>query len=373
MGSASAGPVTGHAEGEVSMFSFVDAEADVRVVGSMSATDLGESGRDLLRLSRQAEARVVLAAGALGERTYRDVLATAPPIFQMMMRHKADKAAVAEVSLQLGISRSKAGRWMSLAELLEAVPTIRAAYLDGELSTNRVDIMARAASRAPKTADDDADTDTDGTDAGVSFEDVALELGLRASTDPVLRDQLEEVLISLDPQASAQERDAFDEAFAQVSITNDAVGHVNIEACVPAQVGVFLRDRIAALIGLRVCRNDRRTLGQQRVAALAELTGVPGAHLSCTCGRDGCARATKDPDTEPVDETAAETPADAAEAAELDSQLPAPTDADAPPADGDALSESDAAAPIVLPSPMITPDAPAFTLVADSAGVVVPR
>ncbi|MGC4933756.1 HNH endonuclease, partial [Gordonia sp. DT30] len=72
----------------------------------MSATDLGESGRDLLRLSRQAEARVVVAAGVLGERTYRDVLATAPPIFQMMMRHKADKAAVAEVSLQLGISRS---------------------------------------------------------------------------------------------------------------------------------------------------------------------------------------------------------------------------------------------------------------------------
>ncbi|MGC4936275.1 HNH endonuclease, partial [Gordonia sp. DT30] len=86
---------------------------------------------------------------------------------------------------------SKAGRWMSLAELLEAVPTIRAAYLDGEFSTNRVDIMARAASRAPKPSD------TDGTDAGVSFEDVALELGLRASTDPVLRDQLEEVLISL--------------------------------------------------------------------------------------------------------------------------------------------------------------------------------
>ncbi|MGC4936252.1 HNH endonuclease, partial [Gordonia sp. DT30] len=130
--------------------------------------------------------------------------------------------------------------------------------------------------------------------------------------------------------ASAQERDAFDEAFAQVSITNDAVGHVNIEACVPAHVGVFLRDRIAALIGLRVCRNDRRTLGQQRVAALAELTGVPGGHLSCTCGRDGCARVTRDPDSEPVDETAAETPADAAEAAEWEAQLPVPVDADAP-------------------------------------------
>ncbi|MGC4936258.1 HNH endonuclease, partial [Gordonia sp. DT30] len=108
-----------------------------------------------------------------------------------------------------------------------------------------------------------------------------------------------------------------------------------IEACVPAQVGVFLRDRIAALIGLRVCRNDRRTLGQQRVAALAELTGVPGARLSCTCGRDGCARTAKDPDTEPVDETpadetAAETPADAAEAAEWEAQLPVPVDADAP-------------------------------------------
>ena len=64
-----------------------------------------------------------------------------------MIEH-ADKLARAEVSLQFKVSRSKAGSWVALADLLEKFPLIRAAYLNGDFSTNRVSIMVRAAQRA---------------------------------------------------------------------------------------------------------------------------------------------------------------------------------------------------------------------------------
>ncbi|OPX05444.1 hypothetical protein B1964_29475, partial [Gordonia sp. i37] len=70
----------------------------------------------------------------------------------------ADKLARAEVSLQFKVSRSKAGSWIALADLLKELPLIRAAYLNGELSTNRASIMARAAQRGEDIDTTDSDS-----------------------------------------------------------------------------------------------------------------------------------------------------------------------------------------------------------------------
>ncbi|NED62437.1 HNH endonuclease, partial [Streptomyces sp. SID10244] len=94
------------------------------------------------------------------------------------------------------------------------------AYLAGDLSTHRMSVMVYAARSAPvATAEPD-------------FEDIALDLASRPSTDKVLRDELEEVLISLDPEGAAEARDGFADAWQNVAITDDSSGHANIDACV---------------------------------------------------------------------------------------------------------------------------------------------
>ncbi|NED63537.1 hypothetical protein G3I15_21645, partial [Streptomyces sp. SID10244] len=68
--------------------------------------------------------------------------------------------------------------------------------------------------------------------APLDIEDIALELGARPSTDTVLRDELEEVVISLDPEGAAEAREGFAQAWQNVTVSNDSSGHANIDACV---------------------------------------------------------------------------------------------------------------------------------------------
>ncbi|NED61052.1 DUF222 domain-containing protein, partial [Streptomyces sp. SID10244] len=99
-----------------------------------------------------------------------------------------------------------------------------------------------------------------------------------------------EAVISLDPEGAARAREGFAEAWQNLTVTADSSGHMNVDACVPAEDGVFLSQRIAALIAERVCRRDPRRIGQQRVMALAEITGVPGKTLTCRCGHGDCSK-----------------------------------------------------------------------------------
>ncbi|WAC57030.1 HNH endonuclease signature motif containing protein [Gordonia sp. SL306] len=306
------------------VFTFSDAFADDAaagdaIVSSLRAEQVADAARDLVRLSRQAEARAVLLAFRIGQAAHDEVLFALSAERQMMVRNQADKAAVGEISLQLGMSRIKAGTWYKLGDALQRRPKIRLAYLAGDVSTHRMSVMVHALESAPvpspavepdaeasdtETSIDDSqvdDLDSDGVaddecgdpcdasveDAPLDLEDRALELSSHPSTDAVLRDELEALVISLDPAAAAEARDAFAETWQNLTITNDSSGHANIDACVPAEHGVALREQIAALIAARVCRNDRRTIGRQRVAAFAELAGL-GARLECTCGGDGC-------------------------------------------------------------------------------------
>ena len=379
---------------------FTDPGADAAAIAAMSRDELTETGPDLLRESRKYEARTVLAAAVLAEQVYRERLAgqSEVEVWGSVIEH-ADKLARAEVSLQFKVSRSKAGSWIALADLLEKFPLIRAAYLNGELSTNRVSIMARAAQRGADT-DTDTDSDTDTVDTGdeseMSFEEIVLEYGSRATTDPVLSQQLDAALISMNPDSVIEDRDTLTDLVGNVTITADVAGHSSLDAVVPAHYGVFLTTQIEALIDERTCRKDPRRVGSLRVIALGEITGVPGARLDCECGQDDCAKGGAARDE------SAETPADAADAQAWDDLLPDRVDADAPefedvepssaPEPCAAQEVVDPVEPVVepdIPDPMdeptpdevpvafgralVVPGAPVLTVLKDPDGILVPR
>ncbi|WAC53599.1 HNH endonuclease [Gordonia sp. SL306] len=343
------------------MFSCTDPDAADAAIASASSTAVGAAAREHLRASRQHEARALLSAFRLGQSVYDDMLVSLSTTQQMTVRGAADKAAVGEISLQLGFSRTKAGTWFNLGDALQRLPKIRIAYLAGDFSTHRMSRMVYAVQAAPEgvvidpvpeSPADHSDTpDTATPDADLEptwdFEDVALELGARPTTDTVLRDQLAEAVISLDPEGAAQAREGFGEAWQNLTVKADSSGHMNVDACVPAEDGVHLSQRIAALIAARLCRRDRRRLGQQRVMAFAEITGVPGKTLTCRCGRDDCPNTpTPDPDLpDPVDPSGYGTEG-------------VSTDADVPEA------ESGSEPP---------PNPPTWTLVSDPTGIAVPR
>ncbi|MEE4025430.1 hypothetical protein V1Y59_20255, partial [Gordonia sp. PKS22-38] len=309
------------------MFTYTDPTADDTLLSSVGAEGLGAFARDALRLSRQAEARALLMAYRIGERAYNERLFGADGRHRMIFGQTARNAAVGEISLALRINKTKAGEWYSLGASLQEYPKIRMAYLAGEFSTHRMSVMVHAADIAPKgdlrdqlpdpddttDSDEPADEPTDPTlddlldeaddtdpdaevqpepqpdaDEPVSFEDLALELGNRASTDTALRDDLADAVISLDPDGAAESRDAIAEAFENITFSNEAGGHMNLDACMPAEHGVHLRDRITRLVAARVCKNDPRTLGRQRILAFGEIVGIPGATLACECGEDTC-------------------------------------------------------------------------------------
>ncbi|NDZ92703.1 HNH endonuclease [Streptomyces sp. SID6673] len=381
---------------------------------SAPSTDIGDAAREHLRVSRQHEARSLLSAYRLGQSVYDEMMLGLGTGRQMMVRNGADKAAIGAISLQLGFSRTKAGTWFNLGDALQHLPKFRIAYLAGEYSTNRMAKMVYAAQAAPEgvvidpakqpsaeeaeaagtnSAGDEAEADvpeTDTADADLDgesvtgepapapeavwdFEDLALELGSRPTTDTVLQDQLAEAVISLDPEGAARAREGFAEAWQNLTVTADSSGHMNVDACVPAEDGVFLSQRIAALIAERVCRRDPRRIGQQRVMALAEITGVPGKTLTCRCGHGDCSKnptpasidlvGPNEP-THPTDPTSGHSAADAIvdEAAHI-ADDPAPID-DVPTERTPAKTSQ--AQPLSLRSP-------AWTLVLDPTGIEVPR
>jgi hypothetical protein len=324
------------------VFTFTDRAADDALLASSSLDELAQHGRDLLRLSNQAQAIAMQIARQIGQSTYNERLAGYNDFVPNRVRNAADKAAKGEISLQLGISRRQAGEWVSLDELLDEHPKIRDAFRAGDLRPHRLGVAIRGAATGPTgdlrarlgeladnahTDDTDskvveeeltldlddpaadldpgtddvgsdnagdaaADTDPSATDdpddEPWDFDDVVLDLASRPTTDTALRDDLDAIIISLDPDRAAQTRDDIADLFGDVTIGSEAFGHMTVDACIPAEHGVHLRDRISALIGRRVCRRDGRSIKAQRVAAFAEIIKAPGAKLRCHCGDDTC-------------------------------------------------------------------------------------
>ncbi|MXP22267.1 hypothetical protein GIY30_13035 [Gordonia sp. HNM0687] len=326
------------------MFTFTDRAADDALLASSSLDELAQYGRDALRLSNQAQAVAMQIARQIGQSTYNERITGYNDYAPNRIRNAADKAAIGEISLQLGIARTKAGEWVHLDELLDEHPKIRDAFRAGDLSPHRLGVAIRAAATGPTgdlrarlaeltdntdTTDtdtddedltldfdddtdnagtddagtDDAGTDDDGTDDDAGdgaaetdpaddepwdFDDVVLDLASRPTTDTALQADLDAIIITLDPDRAVQSHDDIADLFGDVKIGAEAFGHMTVDACIPAEHGVHLRDRISALISRRVCRRDGRSIKAQRVAAFAEIIKAPGATLRCHCGDDTC-------------------------------------------------------------------------------------
>ncbi|MFW0785307.1 HNH endonuclease [Gordonia sp. CPCC 206044] len=266
------------------MLCYSDSVADDAVLASsaMTESDLGDAGLQAQRLERQAAARKILAAYRVGRASFERIIAQESAI-NPRIGNAADKAAVGEVSLRFGVSKSMAGRWIELATLLQDLPRLRLRFLAGEYSVNRVTLMARAVLRFDERQRDDA-------------LDQVVELADQAVNDNVLRENLDEMVIEAQPDVAVDERAEFTDLHQNVTITAEAHGHSTIDACVPAEYGVHLAKRIIALIEARLCSRDPRTVGQQRVVAFGELTETPGVRLRCECGDHDCPRHTPRPD-----------------------------------------------------------------------------
>ncbi len=227
------------------------------------------------------------------------------------------------------------------------------------------------------------DTDTDTVDTGdeseMTFEEIVLDYGSRATTDPVLAQQLDAALISMNPDSVTEEREDIADLVGHVTITTpDVAGHSSLDAVVPAHYGVFLTTQINALVDERTCRKDPRRVGSLRVIALGEITGVPGARLDCECGLESCAKGGAARDE------SAETPADAADAQAWDDLLPEPADADVPEVElVEPVVEPEVPDPMDEPTPeevpvafgraLVVPGAPVLTVLKDPDGILVPR
>ncbi|MDY6809532.1 MAG: hypothetical protein SW127_10985 [Actinomycetota bacterium] len=268
------------------MFSFTDHDADDTVLSAplngvaeeMAYTD---GVRDMLRLSRQSEARAVLGAGMIGDRAYNDRMNGQGPHATSRSHTKADKHAIGE-----------------LAKSAQIAP-------NGDLRERINEIIDQALGPRPNLdtddhpdSPDDAVADEapeDPAQAPIDFEDIALELAYRPTPDTVLRDELDSALISLDPDAHAHAREDVAQAFQNVTFAKEAFGHMEMSACLSAEHAIHLQHRIADLLDERVCRRDPRRVGHRRAIALAEIHGVPDVRLECECGYDTCTARTRTP------------------------------------------------------------------------------
>ncbi|MBD1320794.1 HNH endonuclease, partial [Gordonia hankookensis] len=106
-------------EGLAVVFVCSDPAAADAAITSAASTVVGAGARDHLRASRQHEACSLLAAYRLGRSVYEDMLVSLSTTQQMRVRGAADKAAIGEISLQLGFSRTKAGTWLHLGDALQ--------------------------------------------------------------------------------------------------------------------------------------------------------------------------------------------------------------------------------------------------------------
>ncbi|GAC47442.1 hypothetical protein [Gordonia aichiensis] len=319
--------------------------ADLDTIAHLSGVELNDVARTTQRLARQAEARTALLAYRIGQSIADDMLvvtATRPHT-----HHAVDKAAIAEISLQLGISRSLARRYAILGAHLTDLPHTTLAFLDGHIRLSRIEIVADQLSILDPSLRAQA-------------EPLALELARRTSADSTLRDQLTELVIALDPDAAAHARREFANRNQNIHIRPDTHGHVTLDGCLPAEQGLHLATRISTLITERLCSDEPRTPGRRRVAALADIQGLPGAHLTCHCGSTDCPATPHDGqtdcDTAPFDDTA---PFNEPDTGEADAAVAA---------DSATRDEHNAKEPTAEPAQQ-----PALEVLIDPAGVAVPR
>ncbi|MGV9669403.1 HNH endonuclease [Gordonia sp. NPDC003504] len=287
---------------------------DAAMIDHLPAEQATALARSLQRQERQLTARKVLSAARIGHAVYDEMLLSG----HMTNAHTTgavDKAATGKVSTALGVSVPHATAWMTLSFLLSTLPTVTAAFLAGDQSLERIRIIA---DEIVVLSDDDV---------RAFAETRALQLAGRNQADTTLRDQVAEMVIALDPDGAADRREEAAARVQNVRVRRDTNGHCSISVYAPGEMGAHLLARIAQMISQRICPRDRRRRGQVQVAAFAEIQGLPGAYLSCECGRGDCSRAIPLPE-EPSGLTNRDIDVDG-DATDLSDDVDADADADA--------------------------------------------
>ncbi|MCH5642132.1 HNH endonuclease signature motif containing protein [Gordonia sp. ABSL49_1] len=292
-------------------------------------TDLATAASAFTRIEFEVMARKILAAYHLGRKVFDRVQAADSDRYRKRI---PDKAALREVSLHFAVPPATAGRWMTLGALLQDLPQVRAAFLAGDLSESRASLVAHAVC---------------GVDAEqrAAAEEAALILAADASTNAVLSDKLDELVIALDPLAAAEVREEFAERYQDVRFSKAPYGQVAISATLGLGDARYLQSRITGLINHYLCADDPRLPGQQRADALVAITRGR-TELECQCGSDTCgARANQKPHPEPE-------PADDVTDIDIDADVAAKPDA-APAKPSTALVPTKAAVVVVTDAPTL--------------------
>ena len=299
---------------------------DEATLACAGESDLAAAASTFTRLEYQSMARKVLAYH-LGVKVFDRVMAADYDRYRKKM---PDKAAVRDVAWHFAVPPATAGRWMTLGELLSSLPKIRAAFLDGDLSESRASLLAHAVIAL------------DETQYGAA-EDAALGYAAEACTNSVLAEQLDEMVIALDPDRAEQARHAYAARTQDVRFRKDLYGQVNISATLDLVDARTLQARISALVAVFLCRNDKRPASQQRADALVALIH-DRTTMDCTCGSPDCAAPANRPpapeEPEPG-EPQSQTPGDgdvADDGVDIDADVDVSTptldvDPDAPPPD----------------------------------------
>ncbi|MGJ0119492.1 DUF222 domain-containing protein [Williamsia sp. MIQD14] len=266
------------------MFAGVDVTGVDDLLSSPSARIATEIAQDAQRSENRCAAAKVIAAGRLHEIRFAAISAGEDGLGPQF-GNIADKGATVEVATTLGVSTSKATTLIGLAIALDALPDLRAAFLNGDMDIYRTTMIATT-------------IDTHEPIVRKQLEAEAIRLDAEtAMSHRQLRDRLEAMCIELDPEQAARDREDFAEQ-QDFRVKPDRHGHAVIAGCVPAQDGREIEARVADLVAT-LCHGDPRWIGQKRAAAhLALIRGE--TTLSCWCGADDCPSASDAPSAELV-------------------------------------------------------------------------
>lgn len=188
-------------------------------------------------------------------------------------------AVCAEVGAEMGISQRRASGQLRLAERLQRLPAIRA-LLDAGVVSLRV--AATIAWHTRLVLDPAAI-------AAIDSQIAAAAIDYGALSDDALDITIDAAIEAHDPDAVVRHQSAALQQDIQVGKPDDATGLASLFGCLDIATAELL-DRTLDAVARTVCKDDPRTLGQRRVAAMSAILAKCD-RLACQCGHPDCVAA----------------------------------------------------------------------------------
>ncbi|PHV65220.1 HNH endonuclease signature motif containing protein [Williamsia muralis] len=244
------------------------------VEGGTRVTQLAEGLRTVPREENRRFAQTIADVVELATLRVQEELAISGDL------DKAARIPVVEVSLLLDVSRTMAGIFIDNGlQLRDRFHQTRAAFEAGDIGFTHVREIVTAVQGL-----DDELLDR--------VEPEAILIAQQGLSRSVLRNELDRMVIAVDPDGAAERRKAM-EPHRDYRSSRDLNGLAHISATITAAEAAELDARITAVTGT-LCTRDRRQPHQQRADAfVAVMRGH--THLDCTCERDQCPEKHREP------------------------------------------------------------------------------